>query len=215
MVLHWRPVGPEPAPTYWQRRAVVVVALLLLVLFLRAVLTGSGGDQTVTAARPSPTAGPSAAAPEPTAGPTADPTASVSPTASPGAAAACADAALEVTAAAERDSYPVGARPLLVLTVTNTGSVPCSRDLGQGAVELLVVSGADRIWSSDDCAPGGPVKQVVLAPDKPSVTRLTWAGRRSLPGCEGAKAQAVAGTYRVNARVGELGLDGSAFRFTG
>lgn len=209
MVLHWRPVGPEPAPTYWQRRAVVVVAVLLLVLFLRAVLTGSGGDETVTAARPSPAAGPSVAAPVATADP------AVSASASPAAAATCADAALEVTAAAERDSYPVGARPLLVLTVTNTGSGPCSRDLGQGAVELLVVSGADRIWSSDDCAPGGPAKQVVLAPDTPSVTRLTWAGRRSLPGCEGAKAQATAGTYRVKARLGELSIDGSAFRFTG
>lgn len=206
MVLHWRPVGPEPTPTYWQRRAVVVLVVLLLVVFLRAVLTGSGGTDTVTgaAAQPSPQASAASPAAVPSASPAASPTVT-----------ACTDGALEVTAAAERDSYPVGARPLLVLTVTNTGSAPCSRDLGQGAVELLVVSGSDRIWSSDDCAPGGPAKQVVLMPDEPSVTRLTWAARRSLPKCEGAKAQAVAGTYRVNARLGELRIDGSTFRFTG
>lgn len=206
-MLTWRPVGPEPAPTYWQRRAVVVGALLLVVLFLRAVLTGSDAAETASdaAARPAPTASPAVSV--------AGPAPSASPAASPAATVACADGSLTVTATAERDSYQVGARPLLVLTVTNTGTAACSRDLGQGAVELLVVSGSDRIWSSDDCAAGGAVKQVVLAPDEPSVTRLTWAGRRSLPGCEGTKAQAVAGTYRVSARLGDLRVDGSAFRF--
>lgn len=205
MALHWRPVGPEPAPTYWQRRAVVAVAVLLLLLFLRAVLTGSGGDDTVSTT-------PVAKQPSAAASASASSSASPSPSPSP-AVLACVESALTVTAAAERDDYPVGGRPQLVLTVTNTGVLPCTRDLGQGAVELLVVSGSDRIWSSDDCAPGGPAKQVELAPGEPSVTRLTWAGRRSLPGCEGSKAQAAAGTYRVNARLGDLRVEGKSFVF--
>lgn len=204
MALHWRPVGPEPAPTYWQRRAVVLVAVLLLVLFLRAVVTGGDGEETVaslTEASPNPVA--LAAASPSAASPTPSPSPSVVP---------CTPAALDVRAKAERDEYPVGGRPSLVLTITNTGTAPCSRDLGQGAVELLVVSGADRIWSSDDCNPGGPAKQVVLEPKGEQVTRLAWEGRRSLPGCEGEKAQAAAGTYRVNARVGELRVEGEPFR---
>lgn len=208
MALHWRPVGPEPAPTYWQRRAVLAVAVLLVLLFLRAVLTGSDPAATDTVA---------SASPSPAASPTALPSATVSPGATPSPSAAgtaCSPAALTVTVKAERADYPVGGRPVLVLSVTNTGVLPCTRDLGQGAVELLVVSGSDRIWSSDDCAPGGPAKPVVLAPQEDSVTRLTWAGTRSRPGCEGSKDRAQAGTYRVNARVGDLQVEGGSFRFT-
>ena len=205
MALHWRPVGPEPAPTYWQRRAFLAVAvllLLLLLLFLRAVLTSSGGGQErVATGGASPTANASSSA-----GPSGSPQPSASPGSTP-----CDPPALTATATTERNDYPVGGRPVLVLTVTNTGTTPCTRDLGQGAVELMVVSGADRIWSSDDCAPGGPVKPVVLAPQEESVTRLTWAGRRSQPGCAGDKAATQAGTYRVNARLGELRVEGSAF----
>ena len=206
MALHWRPVGPEPAPTYWQRRAFLAVAVLLMMLllwlFLRAVLTSSGGGQERVAT--------SGASPTSNASSSARPSGSPQPSASPGSTP-CDPPALTATATTERNDYPVGGRPVLVLTVTNTGTTPCTRDLGQGAVELMVVSGSDRIWSSDDCAPGGPVKSVVLAPQEESVTRLTWAGRRSQPGCAGDKAATQAGTYRVNARLGDLRVEGSAF----
>jgi len=202
MALHWRPVGPEPAPTYWQRRAVLAVAVLILLLLLRAVLPSSGEGQERVAS--------SGASPSPTASSSAGPSGSPQPSASPDSTP-CAPPALTATATTERNDYPVGGRPVLVLTVTNTGTTPCTRDLGQGAVELMVVSGSDRIWSSDDCAPGGPAKPVVLAPLEESVTRLTWAGRRSQPGCAGDKAATQAGTYRVNARLGDLRVEGSAF----
>jgi hypothetical protein len=119
-----------------------------------------------------------------------------------------------VTVRTEEETYPVGGRPELELSVSTTGTVPCQRDLGQAAVELLVYSGADRIWSSDDCAPGGPAKLTTVVPGTPDVTRLTWSGRRSLPGCAGPEEQAQAGTYRVTARVGDLRVEGNPFRFT-
>ena len=214
MVLHWHPVGPEPAPTYWQRRAVVLAVVLVVLVFLVTALTGSDGtpsEQVVavgpSSAAPSPAGtGTGPATPAPTSSPTAGPTPSPS-----AAVTACAPGALTLSATADRPDYPVGGRPLLVLTVTNTGATPCSRDLGQGAVELLVVSGTDRIWSSDDCAAGGPAKQVVLDPSEASVTRLAWTGRRSLPGCAGDKRAAQAGTYRVGARVGDLRTQGAPF----
>ena len=204
MPLHWRPVGPEPALTYWQRRAVVLVALLLLPLLVGAVVVSGGDPDTVAGPRSSPSAAPSSPSSPAAASPAVSPSPSVVP---------CTDDLLDVTATADREQYPVGGRPRLVLTVTNTGSAPCSRDLGQAAVELLVVSGADRIWSSDDCAPGGDVKLVVLAPKQESVTRLTWDARRSRPGCSGAKEPAAAGTYRVNARLGQTQISGQPFRF--
>ena len=207
MPLHWRPVGPEPASTYWQRRAVVATAAVLLLVLLTVLLTGGSDDPDTLAEAPTPTA---TATPTDTASPTPSDTASPTPSAS----AACTASDLRVEADADKDSYPVGGSPRLSLSVTNTSAAPCSIDLGQPAVELIVFSGDDRIWSSDDCAPGGRASVQTLQPDEPAIQRVTWNGRRSLPGCRGSKAQAQAGTYRATGRVGTLSADGDVFRFT-
>lgn len=209
MALHWRPVGPEPASTYWQRRAVVATALVLVLAVGSSLLTGGDDepDQLAQAPRPTPSAVPSPA-----------PSANASPSASPSPSAAvaiCQPEALKIEAVTDADSYAVGASPRLTLLVTNTGAAPCTRDLGQAAVELVVFSGRDRIWSSDDCAPGGPKDVTTLAPGKPVSQRVTWNGRRSRPGCEGDKEQAEAGTYRVQGRVGQLREQGAVFRLIG
>lgn len=207
MALHWRPVGPEPASTYWQRRAVVATGLVLVLAVGSALLTGGDDapDRLAQAPRPTPSA---TAVASPAAPPSAPP--SPSPT-----VAICQPEALTIEALTDADSYPVGATPRLTLRVTNTGRAPCTRDLGQAAVELVVFSGRDRIWSSDDCAPGGPKAVTTLAPGKPVSQRVTWNGRRSRPGCEGDKAQVEPGTYRVQGRVGQLREQGAVFRLTG
>lgn len=206
MALHWRPVGPEPASTYWQRRAVVATGLVLVLALGSSLLTGGGDEPDELAQAPRPT--PSAGSPTPSLSP--------SPSPSPSAAVAiCQPEALTIEALTDADSYAVGATPRLTLRVTNTGAAPCTRDLGQAAVELVVFSGRDRIWSSDDCAPGGPKDVTTLAPGKPVSQRVTWNGRRSRPGCEGDKEQAEAGTYRVQGRVGQLREQGAVFRLTG
>ena len=224
MALHWRPVGPETEQTYWMRRAAVALAVLVPLAVLLSLL--GGGDQDRLAQRSSSTTTASPlASPLPTplssALPSADPSASPQPGASPGvtptpsasaAGTACPDDALRLEAAATEDSYAVGASPRLELSVTNSGAVPCRRDLGQAAVELVVFSGSDRIWSSDDCAPGGEADVVTLAPGAAEVSRVTWGGTRSLPGCEGDEDRAEAGTYRVTGRVGELRVEGGSFQ---
>lgn len=220
MPLHWRPVGPEPESTYWLRRALVVAGVLVLLALLVPLVT-AGGDAPDTLAG-APTAAPSAEG-TPSRMPSADPSASpgASPSGSPGAsptpstATACTATALEVEPTAGEDSYAVGASPRLSLSITNTGTAPCTRDLGQAQVELTVTSGRDRIWSSDDCAPGGDPDVVTLEPDEPVVQSVTWDGRRSLPGCAGDKAPAQPGTYRVSGRVGDLRVDGGSFALTG
>jgi len=225
MALHWRPVGPETEQTYWLRRAAVALAVLVPLTVLLSLLGGGDDDRLAQrsssstsspAPRPLPSGGPSAdPSADPSAGPGADPLASASPGATPTASAAgtpCPDDALRLEAAATEDSYAVGASPRLELSVTNTGAVPCRRDLGQAAVELVVFSGSDRIWSSDDCAPGGEADVVTLAPGAAEVSRVTWGGTRSLPGCEGDEDRAEAGTYRVTGRVGELRVEGGSFQ---
>jgi hypothetical protein len=208
VALHWRPVGPEPAQTYWLRRAVLAAAALLVLVLLLQLLPG-GDDDRLAQSPADATAGPS---PEPLPTPgtsaSADPSATPDPSAS---AAPCDEATLTVEAGAEDDSYPVGEEPRLELVVTNTGATPCSRDLGQAAVELQVVSGEDRIWSSDDCAPGGEADVTVLQPGQAETSTVTWPGTRSEPGCQGDDEPAAAGTYRVVGRVGDTLEEGGDF----
>jgi hypothetical protein len=207
MALHLRPVGPLPAATYWTRRAGVLGGLLLLLVVLRAC---TGGDQPATldqaAAAPSASV---AASPGPLPSGTGGPSPSPSPSPPVGP---CPDASVAVTAEAAQDRYAAGGAVVLRLTVRNTGTVPCLRPLGQGAVELTVFSGSDRIWSSDDCRPGGPPGPLLLAPGQARTQTITWNGMRSRPGCTGAGERSQAGTYRVVGRAGEVRSSGGAFQ---
>ena len=198
MPLHWQPVGPEPAATYWRRRALVSLAAAGMVVV--ALLPLGGGDDVLTAPEPTPSAGP-----------TAQPTSSPEP-AEP---ELCPDDALEVLATADAQSYPVGGTARFELTVRNTGPAPCLRALGQGAVELFVTSGEDRIWSSDDCAPGGPEGEVLLEPGGTQTARASWSSVRSALDCPPDQPQAEPGTYRVTGRVGELRVPGASFTIAG
>ncbi len=208
MALHWRPVGPEPAQTYWLRRAVLAAAVLLVLVLLLQLL-GRGGDDDRLAQQPADA--PASATPGPTPSASVDPSATPDPSAS-ASAAPCGDDVLTVEAVATDESYAVGEQPRLELRVTNTGTTPCSRDLGQAQVELQVVSGDDRIWSSDDCAPGGEPDVTVLQPGQAEASTVTWPGTRSLPGCQGDDEPADAGTYRVIGRVGQQTEEGGSFQ---
>jgi hypothetical protein len=192
MALH--PVGPLPASTYWRRRALVLVAVLAVLLLGRSCL---GGDGSTT--------------PRATSTPTSSPTpARTTPTGPP---RVCPDTALKLETDTDEATYPVGGKPEITLVVGNTSAVTCTRDLGTKAVELLVYSGEDRVWSSDDCGRGNESSVVTLKPGARSAVKLTWQGKRSKPSCEGSREQAKPGTYRVVARVGTLRAEGAVFRF--
>lgn len=204
MVMH--PVGPLPAQTYWWRRAALLVGVLVLLLVARACT--SGGSPTPTSGTPSPT--PSVA---PSAAPSVAPTPSVpAPTAAPAVVALCPDSALSLTTTTDSATYAPGATPKITMVVKNTSAAACRRDLGAGAVELLVTSGNDQIWASDDCNPSSAKALTTLAPGGTQAVVKTWPGVRSRPGCQGAKETAKAGTYRVAGRVGTLKVDGAIFR---
>ena len=217
MALNWRPLGSEPAQTYWQRRALVLgVVLVLLAAVVFAITRGADPDSDrLASADPTGSPGIPAAEPSPALPSPGAPVSSAAPSGSPSALAACVPPALQVVTASDAESYPVAGRAVLELRTTNTGPAPCTLDLGAAAVELLVFSGEDRIWSSDDCGSGGPAKPTTLQPGKPVSTRVTWTARRSLPGCAGSKSEAQPGTYRVTGRVGSIPVSGGSFRITG
>lgn len=204
MALH--PVGPLPASTYWLRRAGLVLGVLVLVVLAKSC-AGGGSSRKAAEVTPTPTPTPRATPSTPPARATASPVHVVLPT--------CTDTALQVTTSTDAPAYAVGGTPRLTLSVKNGSATACRRDLGSGAVELLVYSGADRVWSSDDCGQGKAVALTTLAAGGSQAVVLTWSGKRSLPGCGGNREQAKPGTYRVVARVGTLRTQGAVFRFTG
>lgn len=199
MALH--PVGPLPASTYWRRRLGLLLGVLVLLLIARSC--ASGGDEAPSAGQSTPT-------PTATVTPGATPTATATPTGA--AAPLCADGDLTLTTTTDASTYPLGATPKITMQVKNTSAAACRRDLGSGAVELLVFSGADRIWSSDDCTTAKATAVVTLPAGGAQSVVKTWPGRRSLPGCSGSKAAAEPGTYKAVGRVGTLRRDGAVFR---
>jgi hypothetical protein len=212
---HWRPVGPLPAATYWTRRALVALVALALVAAI-VWLLGTGGDDDTLRTGAAPTQEPRPGSPDPAADPTADPTAG--PSAPP---PVCPDEVLQVEVTTDAAGYAVGAPAELTLAVRNAGPTPCRRAVGPGAVELVFTPGRDRVWSSRDCAPGldegeGAAEgEVALEPGGSQTVRATWPGTRSAPSCPPDQPQARPGTYRVQARVGELGAPAAVFRVGG
>lgn len=204
-----QPVGPLPASTYWRRRGVLLLGLLVLLLLLRSC--GGSDPAPRRAVTPAPSATPTRATPSVSPRPVVTP----APTVAPVAAGLCPDTALELTATTDADVYAPGATPKITMVATNTSQAPCRRDVGSGVVELLVYSGEDRVWSSDDCNPAKASSLVTLAPAGTTAVVKTWPGVRSAPGCGGTKATAKAGTYRVVARLGTLRVSGAVFRIRG
>jgi hypothetical protein len=198
MALH--PVGRLPASTYWRRRLVLLLAVVVVVLLVRAVLPGGDGG-TDRLAGPSPT-------------PTVTRSASPRPTASPAAPGTCRDAALTLTVEPEAGQHVAGKPVRLTVTVKNVSRTPCRRDLGGKVLEVLVRSGDDRIWSSDDCSTDHASSVQLLRAGASLQTTVTWQGRRSARGCPTPSTEAKPGTYTVRARLGTLRSDASVLRLT-
>jgi hypothetical protein len=205
------PRGPLAPGVYWRRRLVLFGAVLLL--FVVGVYSCSRGDDTqaannrAAAASPTPSVAPTSPSVTPSA--TASPTPTKTREADP--SAHCPDKSLSVQATTDAKRYPSGVRPVLTLSVTNTGRVACTRDLGQAARELRLSSGNDRVWSSDDCSPGGAADKTVLEPGAKKSFSVTWSRRRSRPDCPAGQKIAAPGTYRVTARLGDIVAPGTAF----
>ncbi|MFN2625521.1 MAG: hypothetical protein ABR520_05495 [Mycobacteriales bacterium] len=200
------PRGPLPASIYWRRRAVLLGVLLVAVLLLRSCV-GGGGDGSATlrgagsSATPSSTAG----------SPARSAAASRAPVASGSPGAPCRLATLQIGATTDARSYPAGVRPKLTLSVRNVGPTSCRIDLGQPARELRIVSGTDRVWSSDDCSQGGGSNPVALQSGEIRSFSVTWFRRRSAPGCVGGQPSVPPGTYRVIGRIGDFVQGGDPF----
>jgi hypothetical protein len=199
-VVSIQPIGPESPSVYWVRRAALLVITLLilfgLVWVFRAV-TGGGPTQTPVAELTVAVAD------------SVDPNVVLTPvTTDP---IDCVDSAIFVEATTDSSTYKVGKEPVLSLTIENTGSVACVRDVGPMANELKVESGGYRVWSSDDCSSSKKTKVVTLEPGDKFASTISWSGQLSEPGCPDINTLAKAGRYEVIGR--NLGVSSEALPF--
>ncbi|GAB2690558.1 hypothetical protein [Thalassiella azotivora] len=215
-----RPVGPEESSVYWRRRALALVLLVALVLggwfLVRAVAGDDTPDGAPTAQDGEPQgsatddavddAGDEAGDAEPGAGAGEEPAPETTPEVPP-----CEPATLQVTATADATTYPEGVQPTLGMRIRNVGDAECTVDAGSAALELLVVSGADRIWSSDDCQEDSVNDVQVVPPGAELVSSVQWPRQRSAPGCPADLPQPRPGTYQLTGRAGEITSEPLAF----
>ncbi len=224
-----RPVGPEPAQTYWVRRLAViavVVAMLAVIVALIANGTSSGSAVQALPPAPSPVAAETASVP-----PSPPPTASVAPadSANPTAArataagstaaestaasptvaptktsppplAVCSPSRLRPTLTGKQRLAPKEASRLRLSLINGTGQA-CVAQVTRDNFELKIYSGSDRIWSTKDCTTAVKPISRKLAPEQAVEWSLRWNGRRSRTGCRSGSHIPRPGTYWATAQL--------------
>jgi hypothetical protein len=111
---------------------------------------------------------------------------------------------LRVTVTTGRPSYPVGSRPVLTLHVTNTGPVPCVRDVSHQLRTIEVLRAGKPVWASDDCYSPHTDEVHTLAAGQTLSYGVRWAGRTAAPGCPVERTTVPAGSYQVIGKLGKL-----------
>lgn len=119
----------------------------------------------------------------------------------------------DVDASVTSDGGAAGGAVALVATLTNDGELPCLLDAGSASLVLTVTSGEDRVWSSGDCGAGPAERRLLLDVGDSAETSITWDRTRSEPGCPGGQRTSGAGTYQVEARLGDAALPASRATF--
>ncbi|MCC8248057.1 hypothetical protein [Saccharothrix luteola] len=208
--------GPHPRSVYWRRRALAVagaVVALVLAVWLVGVLIGRG-EQAPVAAQPS------SRPPEPPATPVVTSSSSTTPpppppTLPPGPPPPCDDAQVAVVAEVDNPSAPAGRPVEFTIAISNTGPLPCAKEIGRQVRELVVTSvdGATRLWSSNDCFATQGSEVRVMRPGERFAYGLRWTGGTSEPGCR-KHSRLGAGDYLLTAVVAGKASNPVIFRVT-
>ena len=93
------------------------------------------------------------------------------------------------------------------MSITNTGSVACTFQIGADEQVFSIVSGSDPIWTSTDCLTT-QASEVTLEPNTPlSSAPFAWDRTRSDPStCDTSRPSVIANgaTYRLSVKVGDI-----------
>lgn len=197
------PVGPEPASVYWRRRIIVILGVLV-VLGLLWWLISPGGSSAPASSSATPSALPTLVTMTPSASSSASPSASVS-------GAPCLDSDIAVTVTTEQQAYTIGNPVAFVMKISNTGTAPCTRDVGPAANTFSVTSGGFDVWSSDACTGTGESQEEEIPAGEAFAVKGTWDGTVTSNGCGASATPAQAGAYQVEAKNGTVTSDPLSF----
>jgi hypothetical protein len=209
------------SPEVYRRRRIAAGVLVVLILgvlgigvwaAVAAVSSTAGGpgpeaQQSLAAtASPSASATGTAGASQP-ASSAASPSASSgqgSATPSPSATPACDPHLITVSAATDKASYAPADKPVFTLKVTNGNTVPCGVNVGTTQMEFLVVSGADRIFSSKDCQADAQDLIKTIPAGGSETANFPWQRVRSTEGCKAVTGEPKPGVYVLTASLGPV-----------
>lgn len=180
--------APRPSAAVYRRRRLVVLGIPLLVVVLVVwLVAGRGSADEPSSAPKATTTTTTKSTPRSTPKPTPTPT---STTGVPD----CTDLTLKVSA--DDASYVAGQNPKLTTTITNEGKEACLVDAGTDEAALVITSGDDRVWSSQDCASeASGYRPLLLAAGESVKDSVTWKRVRSEEQCPKDLPAPKSGTY--------------------
>lgn len=203
-----RPRRPLPARVYWVRRALVLAVALGMVFGIAQLLGGTvaepaGDSARVVGAEPgasSPAAPASTADARPTKGSgmrdRPKPRKTVTPLAEPSGRCVASD--IVATPKVKGEAH-AGSPVVFRVKLTTLETPACTWRVSPTSLALKLVSGSDRIWSSQDCPASVPTTDVVVRKDHAAKVDLRWHGQRSDSTCSRTTPWAQPGWYHVQA----------------
>lgn len=201
--------GPLPAKVYWRRRIVVLGGALAVVLALGRLLGGGSdgssddpgaaqqvaGEQSSSAPSESPTATRTTKKKPRPDEPITPPTSRAPALAVPDGP--CADDDISVTPVI---TEVVGGRKVPIeLDVRTISDEACTWRVSPGHLTLSITSGADDIWSSQQCPAAIPVTDLIVRRAVSTSLTVAWNGKRSDEDCSRLTGWAMPGYYHVAA----------------
>lgn len=196
------------APEVYRRRRVVAVILALVV-----ILAVGFGVMNLFNGRAQDDAQPAAAQPTNT-----DPFAGFSPRAqsqasdgATGPAARACGERLTVSASTDKEKYGEKDKPILIMSLKNTGDQPCMVNAGTARMNFTVSDGANTVFDSAACQIDGQDRPIELEPDSTETARFEWTRRQSVPDCATEGEKVNPGNYRVTVTLGETRSEGVEF----
>ena len=188
------PVGPQPPKVYWRRRLILGLGALAVVVIIILIIVRPGSGSPSPANSTKPGASPSVT-------PSAD-------TSAPAAGAACVPAKVKLVAVTDKTTYASTEQPQISMSITNTGAVDCTINLGSTQQELIITSGSETIWDSKDCQTAPVDTPVTLKPGVAVTTpAIPWdRTRSSKTTCDASRSPVTAGgaSYHLGVKVGAL-----------
>jgi hypothetical protein len=189
--------GRLPARVYWVRRLMLLGVAALLVVGFAQLLGSGGGSGGDRATRVSDTTSPS---PSDVGSPSVGSTTGSDPQVGNGKVLPTGPCAADDVLVQPSVPHPVaGGDVKLVLRLSTITSPACDWQLSASTLALTITSGADLIWTSQQCPSSIPSEAMVLRNSAQAKVAVTWNARRSAPGCRAATDWALPGTYHLHA----------------